>query len=295
MILIIRWRCRMKFTNAPVVEEGEVLSLSNSSRRKTPSYRQKIPFVIMQTNEKSTVPEGMFKTIKRTQELNPEYRYIYFDDAGARKFIEKHYSKRFLEAYDDLIPGAYRADFFRYAFLYKYGGVYMDTGMSCIEPLRHIITAKDEFIAPEDDGCGGIYNAFIAVIPKHPIIKECLSRCIHHIEKGFLGTNTLQITGPDMMGLAFEEITGRVVNPNVRYEHRVRLLYHKSGRSKRTGILSRIGQVFDSGKLVMETKYDGYSEEMLWYNTKEHYSILWENGQVYHSHSIEKKSVLSNP
>lgn len=281
-MLCDRWQKR-KIKIEPEIEEGEVVSLSNRSRRETPRYDQKIPFVIMQTNEKSTIPEGMFNAIMKTQELNPEYKYLYFDDGGARKYLKKYYSKRFVEAYDDLIPGAYKADFFRYCFLYMNGGVYMDTGMVSIEPLRKFIKSNDRFVSVEDDGCSGIYNAFIACVPKHPIIKECLNRCIINIESGFIGTNTLQITGPDMMGLAFEKIVGRVVNPNVDYGKGVRLMYHRSGRSKRTGELIRDGHVYNCSVLVFKTKYQGYVEEMTWYNTKEHYSVLWERGEIYYS------------
>ena len=65
-----------------------------------------------------------------TIKLNPDFKIKYYSDKGSREFIKNNYSKDIINAYDSLIPGAYKADLFRYCVLYKYGGIYSDLTQS---------------------------------------------------------------------------------------------------------------------------------------------------------------------
>lgn len=246
-------------------------------------YKQKIPKIIMQTNERSEVPINMAAAIKTVLDDNSEYEYRYFDNKASRKYLKKEFGSRYLNAYDDLIPGAYKADFFRYCFLYRTGGVYLDTGMVSNKSLRNVIRPEDEFISPEDNGCGGIYNAFMCAVPNHPILKIAVETCLHNIERKFMGKNILEITGPDMLSTAFENVVGKEINPNMSYPHSIRLLYYRSPESKRAKIMKNKGEVFSDGSICLYAKYKGYGDDMKWYHTNKHYSLLWKRGEVYHS------------
>lgn len=244
---------------------------------------QRIPKVIMQTNEKNLIPIGMYKAIKSILRNNPEYEYVYFDNEASRIYLQEEYGSRYLRAYDNLIPGAYKADFFRYCFLYRTGGIYLDTGMVSKIPFRNIIKPDDEFISPEDNGCGGIYNAFMCCISGHPIMKAAVKQCLHNIEKCFMGDDILEITGPDMLSSIFEKVVGKDVNPNTDYGNGIRLLYYRSPESKRSKTVKYKGEVFCDGEICLYAKYPTYKDDMKWYNTSKHYSILWKRNQVYKS------------
>jgi hypothetical protein len=292
VITIILIVCRRKLKKTlRGTKRGKTVAIEDCPPQEICSVIQAIPRIIIQTNQGKEIPIKMHQAIETIRKQNPEYTHVYYDDERARTFLLEEYGERYLKAYDDLVPGAYKADYFRYAFLCKRGGVYLDTGMVSVKPLRDVIKPTDQFLAPEDDGCGGIYNAFICSVPNHPVIQKCLDTCLHNIESRYMGPDTLYITGPDMMAICFAAVVGREVNPNLDYGNGVRLIYHRSANSKRTGRAKQqnsgnsCGEVFNNGEIILHTKYVGYGGDMGWYHTNEHYSTLWHQGRVYASSS----------
>ena len=65
-----------------------------------------------------------FDTINK---INPLFTHYVFSDNDRRLFIEQHFDTTVLHAYDSLIPGAYKADLWRYCVLYINGGIYLDS------------------------------------------------------------------------------------------------------------------------------------------------------------------------
>ena len=58
-------------------------------------------------------------------------------------FIKNNYPVDVLEAFNKLIPGAYKADLWRYCVLYKLGGIYLDIKYSCVNNFKLIATEVD--------------------------------------------------------------------------------------------------------------------------------------------------------
>ena len=52
--------------------------------------------------------------ILKIKNLNPKFNYFLFDDNDCREFIRLNFRPDVLNAYDRLIPGAYKADLWRY-------------------------------------------------------------------------------------------------------------------------------------------------------------------------------------
>ena len=96
---------------------------------------QKIPRIIHQTHTRNEIPDNMQEAMETIISLNPEYEYRYYSDEDCRDFILKYLGSRVAKAYDSLIPGAYKADLFRYCVIYIKGGVYLDSGFVAINPL----------------------------------------------------------------------------------------------------------------------------------------------------------------
>jgi len=65
---------------------------------------------------------------------NPEFEYLFFDDAGCERFIGQHFPE-FLPTYDKLPLKAQKADFFRYLAIYRLGGIYADVDTICMAPV----------------------------------------------------------------------------------------------------------------------------------------------------------------
>lgn len=108
-----------------------------------------------------------------------------------------------------LIPGAYKADLFRYLVLYKEGGVYMDCKSSTILPLRMFISPDIGFVSFRDAILSNIQISFIASVPGHPLLKLCIEMAVNNILYKRYGENSLDITGPQVCGRALNRLLNR--------------------------------------------------------------------------------------
>lgn len=249
-----------------------------------PLYSQKIPMRIVQTNFRNIVPAKVKYTTDWLLSQNPEYEYIYFDDERCRKFLIENYDQRVIECYDLIVPGAYKADIFRAFYLQKCGGVYIDCGQRTNIPFREMLQPSDEFVSVKDIHFGiidnfkekCIYNAFIACVPNHPIIKRYCDIIISNIENRDYGDSFLSITGPGALGKAFIDVIGK--NPKLGdFGNGVRL-YHLT----LSGKLESDGKLFvsDSVNDFITTKYEGYYSDQRKKN-KPYYCKYYFHRQVF--------------
>lgn len=165
-----------------------------------------IPKKICQSWKTKNLTGKLAENVKKLKEMNPEYDYELFDDEDCRKFLLKHFGQNYVNAFDILIPGAFKCDFWRYCYLYINGGVYLDIDMVPLVPLRELIDEDDKFISVVDRtviGIIGVYQAFIACVPNHPINFYSQQIAFTNISTRRTGiTDILCITGPCAMGTA---------------------------------------------------------------------------------------------
>jgi mannosyltransferase OCH1-like enzyme len=90
------------------------------------NYNIVIPTNIFQTWHSKLLPPLMAKSILLIKHLNPRFKYFLYDDNECREFIKNNFKSDVLWAYDSLIPGAYKADLWRYCVLFIHGGIYLD-------------------------------------------------------------------------------------------------------------------------------------------------------------------------
>lgn len=248
-------------------------------RKTEASWRQKIPFVIFQTNEEKVLP-GMREALDSWVNKNPEYEHRYFPTDKQRDFIAENFDQKVLEAYDTLVPGAYKADLFRYCALWVHGGVYADSAMVCLSPLREWLPRNKTLVSAKDQGVSsGIYQAFFAVTPQHPALKRIIDLVVSRVEKREYGERDLYTTGPIAFGNGLNLWLGRGeseqfepgdLGKDVFLFHR----YSKPGK--------KIGGIFDeSGKELVRTKYDcSFHEKSLWSKLPP-YSVLWKEKRIF--------------
>jgi mannosyltransferase OCH1-like enzyme len=178
---------------------------------------QKIPRIIYQTFETMDVPDGMYKAINSWRETNTDYEHYLYDANSRVEFIETFFGKNVLDAYLNLIPGAFKADLWRCCVLYEKGGVYVDADMICLKKLREYITPTSSFITCRDDPISTKYlaNGFIASVPKHPFLKEQIDAIVKNVEAN-RKCYYLEISGPALLGQSVNKICGR--DPHTPYE-----------------------------------------------------------------------------
>lgn len=185
---------------------------------------QIIPRKIFQSWKTKNLPKEIQENVNIIKNLNPEYEYYLFDDNDCRNYLLLNFGENYANAFDEIKPGAFKCDFWRYAILYLEGGVYMDLDMKLLIPFRNFLKDNRDFISVQDrsmcslSNMGCIYQAFIACKPKHPILKYALEMSFYNIisrKNEFL--EQLSITGPIVMGNAVNLFLNRK-NPYEKLE-----------------------------------------------------------------------------
>lgn len=155
-----------------------------------------IPKVIVQTFKTQKLPFLTRWQIARAKRRNPDYKYLYFDDAAVDAFIRQSFDAETYRLYRRINIGAAKGDFFRYAFLLKHGGVYLDIDSCMIKKL-------DDFILPEDEaligweGNGICYTQWVMVsAPGHPFLQRTMEIILDNLRENRFPFNVHQMTGP---------------------------------------------------------------------------------------------------
>jgi len=145
-----------------------------------------IPKVIMQTHyDLGSVPA---KVAEQFERLAPGFERVLFEDDAAAAFIRKHYSEDMARVFENFSTGAFKADFFRYCYLYVEGGIYLDIKTELVVPVRDIYeelrsngtlmaTCLTDFslAAAHSWTWPCVYQGVIFARPRHPIFLECLA------------------------------------------------------------------------------------------------------------------------
>lgn len=161
-----------------------------------------IPLKIFQTWHSKELLPSVKESIETVQLLNPEFQYFLFDQDECRQFIHDNYPQDVLDAYDMLLPEAYKADLWRYCVLYKLGGIYLDSKLIPVNNFKFIYMIDKEHFCkdlPNPAYKQGIYNAFIICKPGNKIIEQCIQKCVENCKHKFYGDTCLEVTGPTMM------------------------------------------------------------------------------------------------
>jgi hypothetical protein len=191
-----------------------------------------IPLDIYQTWKTTALPPKMKACVEDLKAKNPEFRHHLYDDTMCRAFIQNNFPTDVLDAFDTLIPGAFKADLWRYCILYKRGGIYLDIKFNCVRGFRLInLTDKEYFVLDRTrlqnknvaqelkmindpdyykkieadcdswkDRKVGIYNAVMVCKPGNPVLLRCINKIVRNVKKRDKGYNPFYVTGPGLLG-----------------------------------------------------------------------------------------------
>jgi hypothetical protein len=213
-----------------------------------------IPKKIYQSWKTKNLKPEIAKVVEKTKRDNPEYEYELFDDKDCRDFILQYFGENYANAFDILIPGAFKCDLWRYCILYVKGGAYLDIDLEPLVPLKEIIKPEDQFVSVVDRSIfnnSGIYQAFLACVPGHPIIKTSLELSFYNIaSRRNEMLDQLKITGPVVVAIAMNlywnrKDTNTFIEPG-NYPGNI-VLYRNKGEN-----------VYSGDKPIIKNKIEGY-------------------------------------
>lgn len=154
------------------------------------------------------------------KQLNPALKVTLANDTEAAAFVDSFYGPEVAQLYAAYPLGVMRADFWRYAVLYAYGGIYSDIDTQCLQPVgkwfppkvpQPLATDSPVFVLPPNsswqvqatvqyqnltwDDCSmvvGLENTVhmcqwtIAAAPGHPVLRATLQEALRSLEQGLL-------------------------------------------------------------------------------------------------------------
>jgi mannosyltransferase OCH1-like enzyme len=160
-----------------------------SVRQQKYSGENRIPRIILQTWFEELTPERY----PHLQRLHNSWKtsgwgYQFYTDATARVCFQEHYPDRFVEAYDAILPGAFKADLFRLCVLLKEGGIYADIDVQLDVNLDSFLTNNLSFLVPRDVAIDHwpranycLWNGLLGAAPGHPIIARAVEDLLNRI------------------------------------------------------------------------------------------------------------------
>jgi len=165
-----------------------------------------IPKRIFHTWENNNINPEFQNIINKWTENNPNYEYTFYTSKMREEFILNNFGSKIYNVYNKIIPGAYKADLWRYCILYKYGGFYTDIDMLCTGHLDELLDNDIEFIVPIDlninplEGQHNLACGFIGSIPGSPILLGAINRIVDNVEKNIIPNSVLNFSGPGLLG-----------------------------------------------------------------------------------------------
>ena len=175
-----------------------VASAATATHR-APTTGRKVPRRIMQTWKTRDLSTRMREITATWRTMNPGYAYSLYDDEECRRLIEVKFGTKVLAAYDAIEAGAFKADLWRYCALYVHGGVYVDLDTMCIGAIDAIVDPAAALVVPVDLDTRNLFNSFLAVVPRHPVMLACVDRIVAKVEAG-VDQAGLGFSGPGLLG-----------------------------------------------------------------------------------------------
>lgn len=226
-------------------------------------YSPVIPLNIYQTWNTKQLPPRMQQRVDLLKLQNPRFNHYLYDDTDCYEFIKNNFEEKVLNAYEQLIPGAYKADLWRLCILYIYGGFYLDIKFCCINGFKLIELSENEHFV-KDRPVKSIYNALMVCKKGNDFLLKSINKIVENVANKYYGNDPLCPTGPCMLG----KIIG---NDNAK--NNVDLLHYKGG-----------GFLIYKNRFVVSTTYPSYdSERRQTYNSIniKRYDELWNARKIY--------------
>lgn len=120
--------------------------------------------------------------------LHPDYEYLFFDDDGVEKFIDREFPQ-YRAVFDAFRFSIQRYDFFRYLAVYRYGGFYFDLDVllasslsgllesGCVFPFEGLTFSH--FLRTQHNMDWEIGNYGFGAASGHPFLEAIIENCVH--------------------------------------------------------------------------------------------------------------------
>ena len=262
-----------------------------------------IPKIVHKTGpfkDINSLPDSIKNIFEKNKKLNDNYIFKYYNDYDVKKII-KDFDIEVYNAYNIIVPNAYKIDLFRLVILYIYGGVYSDLSQEFLIPLSKIINHNESKLII----CENIEFCFIASYPKNEILKYIIRYQVNNIKNRNYGESKTDITGP----LACRKALNLYLNNNLKNEIKLGKFYKYNIdvpfkiRYMDNIFIKIIDSVYKRkrDKMYIVDKHNNKIIKMYCSNHKQilfnktkllHYGKLYEKKQVFSDHNYKSNNYL---
>jgi mannosyltransferase OCH1-like enzyme len=170
------------------------------------------------------------------------------------------------------VPGAYKADLWRYCILYKKGGVYIDIKFKCANNVKLIdFIHQEQFVEDRpQNGERGIYNGIMICEKGDRRLLKAIYMIVNNVNEKYYGTTPLCPTGPGLLGKIFTndefnntqmKFIADTTNIHINESHKI------------------INKKDNNVIFVMYPEYR--REQLLYSDVYPHYGNLWKSKKIY--------------
>jgi mannosyltransferase OCH1-like enzyme len=147
----------------------------------------RIPKRIIQTGKSLDLPLLSRASVANLRLLNPDYEYLFFDNAQVEMFIDEKFPE-YRNVFESFRFPIQRYDFFRYLAVYQFGGLYFDLdvflassldgllGFNCVFPFEEL--TMNTSLARDYGMDWEIGNYAFGAAAGHPFISAIIENCV---------------------------------------------------------------------------------------------------------------------
>jgi hypothetical protein len=270
------------------IVEAKLPPLGKTRKSELSKRACQIPTRLVQNFEHLLLPGSLIETVGRFRLLNPDFAHKLTTTRDNQRFIRKHYDDDTAKAFNMLIPGAFRSDFWRYLYLYKKGGVYTDIKLFPIMPLNVLWERPADVILVRDPK--GYYNAFMAAKPGTRLMKRCIEICMHNIQERSYGPSPLAVTGPWVVGEAVKKLYDDLkIGYNETVDGTILVLdrIHDKHIVSHPIFLPGTREVFMYTRPPQGFVLKSNADDMFLATGRQHYTPLWKSRRIYRDYPNE--------
>jgi mannosyltransferase OCH1-like enzyme len=139
-----------------------------------------IPNTLWQSWKTKHVPESVRSQADSWNMSNPQLEKRFMDDAECSSFVLEHFGEEIYRKYLSLPQPIMRADFWRIAVVYIYGGYYSDLDITCNKSVTQFVNQSVNLVVTRE--VNNIANYFFGAAPKHPVLKLTLDYMIAEMQ-----------------------------------------------------------------------------------------------------------------
>ena len=114
--------------------------------------------------DKPDVPPDVRRVLDSWVEMHPQLRRTLFCEERARAFLVDEFGSAAAAVFDLCHHAAMKADYFRIAYLYRCGGIYVDADERCLRPMGSLLSTaavSDMAAVRSGDVMGYLHNFWL--------------------------------------------------------------------------------------------------------------------------------------